>query len=77
MPDTVAIFGAAHRQSAVRIQYWHVWTNTFFRFYSKMPTFLRVFDFAADEGLLHPEFVSFYRGVIDGAAPADPGIASG
>jgi hypothetical protein len=49
-----------------------VWTRTFFRFYAKMPTFLRVFEFAADEGLLHPDFVSFFRVAIEEGALPDP-----
>jgi hypothetical protein len=53
-------------------QYWHVWTSTFFRFYAKMPTFLKVFEFAADEGLLYPDFVSFFRVAIGKGALPDP-----
>ena len=49
-----------------------MWTSTFFRFYAKMPTFLRVFDFATKEGLLHQDFVTFYRAVIDGEPVTDP-----
>ena len=60
------------KDGVVTDQYWHVWTNTFFRFYAKMPTFLRVFDFAAEEGLLHPDIVSFYRDAIGDEALADP-----
>ena len=64
---------AAHRKNGVVTdQYWHVWTRTFFRFYAAMPTFLRVFDFASKEGLLHQEFVTFYRGAIDGEPLAHP-----
>ena len=65
------------KDGVVTDQYWHVWTNTFFRFYAKMPTFLRVFDFAAEEGLLHPEFVSFYRGAIGDETLVDPVEAKG
>ena len=62
------------KDGCVTDQYWHVWTKTFFRFYAKMPTFLKVFDFASDEGLLHPEFVTFYRGAIQGERLADPAL---
>lgn len=37
-----------------------------------MPTFLRVFDFAAEEGLLHPDFVSFYRAAIADGTLQEP-----
>ena len=37
-----------------------------------MPTFLKVFEFAAEEGLLHPEFVAFFRPLIDGQSLSDP-----
>src|SRR6266487_1279571 len=60
--DTMQDVYFLRKDGVVTDQYWHVWTRTFFRFYAKMPTFLRVFDFATEEGLLHPEFVSFYRG---------------
>jgi hypothetical protein len=60
------------KDGCVTDQYWHVWVNTFFRFYAKMPTFLKVFEFATDEGLLHPEFVAFYRGAIEGERLRDP-----
>ncbi len=70
--DTMQDVYFLRKDGVVTDQYWHVWTNTFFRFYAKMPTFLRVFDFAAEEGLLHPEFVSFYRGTHDGGTHADP-----
>src|SRR5256885_411133 len=62
--DTMQDVYFLRKDRVVTDQYWHVWTNTFFRFYAKMPTFLRVFDFAAEEGLLHPDFVSFYREAI-------------
>jgi hypothetical protein len=74
--DTIQDVYFLRRDGVVTDQYWHVWTNTFFRFYAKMPTFLRVFEFAAQEGLLHPEFVSFYRATIDDGAPADPAALS-
>src|SRR6266511_6133602 len=67
--DTMQDVYFLRKDGVVTDQYWHVWTNTFFRFYAKMPTFLRVFDFAAEEGLLHPEFVGFYRGTLDGGTP--------
>jgi hypothetical protein len=70
--DTMQDVYFLRKDGVVTDQYWHVWTNTFFRFYAKMPTFLRVFDFAAEEGLLHPEFVSFYRGTLDGGTHTDP-----
>jgi hypothetical protein len=70
--DTIQDVYFLRKDGVVTDQYWHVWTSTFFRFYAKMPTFLRVFDFATKEGLLHAEFVTFYRGVIDGETPPDP-----
>jgi hypothetical protein len=70
--DTMQDVYFLRKDGSVTDQYWHVWTNTFFRFYAKMPTFLRVFEFAAEEGLLHLEFVTFFRGAIDGTALADP-----
>jgi len=73
--DTLQDVYFLRRDGTVTDQYWHVWTRTFFRFYSKMPTFLRVFEFAAREGLLHPEFVAFYRDAIDGRALVDPKAA--
>ena len=60
------------KDGSVTDKYWHVWTNTFFRFYAKMPTFVKVFEFAADEGLLHPEFAAFFHPVIEGRALSDP-----
>jgi hypothetical protein len=75
--DTMQDVYFLRRDGVVTDQYWHVWTNTFFRFYAKMPTFLKVFEFAADEGLLHPEFVSFFRGAIAGDALADPAALRG
>jgi hypothetical protein len=74
--DTIQDVYFLRRDGVVTDQYWHVWTNTFFRFYAKMPTFLRVFEFAAEEGLLHPEFVTFYRATIGGGTPADPARAA-
>ncbi len=70
--DTMQDVYFLRKDGSVTDQYWHVWTNTFFRFYAKMPTFLRVFEFAAEEGLLHSEFVAFFRGAIEGTALADP-----
>ena len=70
--DTMQDVYFLRKDGSVTDQYWHVWTNTFFRFYAKMPTFLRVFEFAAEEGLLHSEFATFFRGVIDGTPLADP-----
>ena len=74
--DTMQDVYFLRRDGCVTDQYWYVWTKTFFRFYAKMPTFLRVFEFAAEEGLLHPEFVTFYRATIEGTAPADPAALS-
>ncbi|TMK94463.1 MAG: hypothetical protein E6G42_04580 [Actinobacteria bacterium] len=74
--DTIQDVYFLRKDGCVTDQYWHVWTRTFFRFYSKMPTFLRVFDFAAEEGLLHPEFVSFYRAAIEDQEIADPASAA-
>jgi hypothetical protein len=70
--DTMQDVYFLRKDGCVTDQYWHVWTSTFFRFYSKMPTFLLVFEFAAKEGLLHPEFVAFYRPIIQGRPPGDP-----
>lgn len=70
--DTMQDVYFLRRDGVVTDQYWHVWTRTFFRFYSKMPTFLKVFDFAAREGLLHPDFVTFYRDAIEGRSLKDP-----
>ena len=70
--DTMQDVYFLRKEGSVTDQYWHVWTRTFFRFYSKMPTFLMVFDFAAEEWLLHPEFVSFFRVGIEGQELADP-----
>jgi len=72
--DTMQDVYFLRKDGVVTDQYWHVWTNTFFRFYAKMPTFLKVFEFAAEEGLLHPEFVSFYRRAVEGAELADPSV---
>jgi len=73
--DTMQDVYFLRRDGCVTDQYWHVWTKTFFRFYAKMPTFLKVFDFAADEGLLHPDFVTFYGAAIRGDALADPALS--
>jgi hypothetical protein len=73
--DTMQDVYFLRKEGSVTDQYWHVWTRTFFRFYSRMPTFLMVFDFAADEWLLHPEFVSFFRVAIEGGELADPAHA--
>lgn len=73
--DTMQDVYFLRRDGVVTDQYWHVWTRTFFRFYSKMPTFLKVFEFAADEGLLHPDFVSFFRVAIADGELADPAAA--
>ena len=73
--DTMQDVYFLRRDGVVTDQYWHVWTKTFFRFYAKMPTFLKVFEFAAGEGLLHPDFVSFFRVAIDDRALADPAVA--
>jgi hypothetical protein len=70
--DTMQDVHFLRKDGVVTDQYWHVWSNTFFRFYAKMPTFLRVFDFAAEEGLLHPDFVSFYRAAIADGTLKDP-----
>jgi hypothetical protein len=70
--DTMQDVYFLRKDGCVTDQYRHVWTKTFFRFYAKMPTFLQVFEFAADEGLLHSEFVAFFRGAIDGETVADP-----
>jgi hypothetical protein len=70
--DTMQDVYFLRRDGCVTDQYWHVWTKTFFRFYAKMPTFLKVFDFAADEGLLHTDFVTFYRAAIRGDPLDDP-----
>jgi len=70
--DTMQDVYFLRKDGVVTDQYWHVWTSTFFRFYAKMPTFLRVFDFATKEGLLHQDFVTFYRAVIDGEPVTDP-----
>jgi hypothetical protein len=75
--DTMQDVYFLRKDGCVTDQYWHVWTKTFFRFYSKMPTFLKVFEFAADEGLLHPEFASFYRAAIDGGRLPDPVVPPG
>ena len=73
--DTMQDVYFLRRDGCVTDQYWHVWTKTFFRFYAKMPTFLKVFEFAADEGLLHPDFVSFYGAAIRGDALSDPVVS--
>ena len=73
--DTMQDVYFLRRDGSVTDQYWHVWTNTFFRFYAKMPTFLLVFEFAAEEGLLHPDFVGFYRRAVDDEALVDPARA--
>jgi hypothetical protein len=70
--DTMQDVYFLRRGGSVTDHYWHVWTRTFFRFYSKMPTFLLVFEFAAKEGLLHPDFVGFYRPLIQGQPLKDP-----
>jgi hypothetical protein len=70
--DTMQDVYFLRKDGSVTDQYWHVWTNTFFRFYAKMPTFVKVFEFAADEGLLHPEFAAFFHPVIEGRALSDP-----
>jgi hypothetical protein len=75
--DTLQDVYFLRKDGIVTDQYWHVWTRTFFRFYSKMPTFLKVFEFAAREGLLHPEFVAFYREAIAGRTLRDPFSAEG
>ena len=72
--DTMQDVFFLRRDGVVTDQYWHVWTNTFFRFYAKMPTFVKVFEFAADEGLLHPDFVSFFRPAISDKPLADPAV---
>jgi hypothetical protein len=74
--DTLQDVYFLRKDGSVTDQYWHVWTKTFFRFYAKIPTFLRVFDFAAEEGLLHPEFVAFFGGAIQGKALDDPRITT-
>ena len=73
--DTMQDVYFLRKDGVVTDQYWHVWTSTFFRFYAKMPTFLRVFDFAVEEGLLHPEFANVYRVSIGGGVLADPAVA--
>ena len=73
--DTMQDVYFLRKDGTVTDQYWHVWTRTFFRFYAKMPTFLMVFEFAAKEGLLHPDFVSFYREAIAGRPLSDPASA--
>ncbi len=73
--DTMQDVYFLRKDGCVTDQYWHVWTKTFFRFYAKMPTFLQVFEFAADEGLVHPEFVAFFRSAIDGETLPDPARA--
>jgi hypothetical protein len=70
--DTLQDVYFLRKDGIVTDQYWHVWTRTFFRFYAKMPTFLKVFEFAAREGLLHGEFVTFYREIVEGRTPRDP-----
>jgi hypothetical protein len=70
--DTLQDVYFLRKDGSVTDQYWHVWTRTFYRFYSKMPTFLMVFEFAAKEGLLHPEFVAFYRPMMAGRPLSDP-----
>ena len=70
--DTMQDVYFLRKDGCVTDQYWHVWTNTFFRFYAKMPTFLKVFEFAAEEGLLHPEFVTFFLAATEGRALSDP-----
>ena len=70
--DTMQDVYFLRKDGSVTDQYWHVWTNTFFRFYAKMPTFVKVFEFAADEGLLHPEFAAFFLPAIEGRALSDP-----
>jgi len=72
--DTLQDVYFLRKDGVVTDQYWHVWTGTFFRFYSKMPTFLKVFEFAAEEGLLHPGFVAFYRAAVEGGALSDPAL---
>jgi len=72
--DTMQDVYFLRKDGCVTDQYWHVWTKTFFRFFAEMPTFLKVFDFAAEEGLLHPDFVAFFRGA-DGGALGDPAPA--
>lgn len=73
--DTMQDVFFLRKDGVVTDHYWHVWTRTFYRFYAKMPTFLQVFEFAAKEGLLHPDFVAFYRPVITGSAVGDPARA--
>jgi hypothetical protein len=73
--DTMQDVYFLRRDGVVTDQYWHVWTRTFFRFYAKMPTFLKVFEFAADEGLLHPDFVTFFRQAIGDKPLTDPATA--
>jgi hypothetical protein len=75
--DTMQDVYFLRKDACVTDQYWHVWTNTFFRFYAKMPTFLKVFEFAADEGLLHPEFVTFYLPATRGESLDDPMAGAG
>ena len=70
--DTMQDVYFLRKDGIVTDQYWHVWTKTFFRSYAKMPTFLAVFEFAAEEELLHPEFVAFFRPLIEGEALSDP-----
>jgi hypothetical protein len=74
--DTMQDVYFLRRDGVVTDQYWHVWTRTFFRFYAKMPTFLKVFEFAAGEGLLHPDFVSFFRVAIEEGGLPDPAAVS-
>lgn len=74
--DTLQDVYFLRKQRAISDQYWHMWTRTFFRVYTGMPTFLRVFEFAAKEGYLHPEFVAFYQRAIDGKELPDPALTS-
>lgn len=60
------------RAGAVTDEYWHSWTN------ATMPTIGRsedgrlVFELSARAGFLHPDFVEFFRPLIEGRALADP-----
>ncbi|MHB8604357.1 MAG: hypothetical protein ACYDCK_03795 [Thermoplasmatota archaeon] len=70
--DTLQDVYFMRRAGVVTDQYWHMWSHSLLALYGGMPTFRKVFEFAAKNGYLHPQFVAFYRPVFEGRQVADP-----
>jgi len=60
------------RRGVMTDEHWYVWTKVHMAIWSKYPGFQKTFRAAAEDGLVHPDFASFYEPIFHGKDFTDP-----